>query len=123
MGFLSPHLAAETSSHQRPTFTTDAHAVIKQLGASRIPPIESLTITSSHTRCNVGRDVTRNAKKKYWSLNEFDPTRPTNNCKFRDPTGPDPTRGSTRPACNSGQFPLQGGPAKVRPTYIFDGNI
>ena len=42
--------------------------------------------------------MTGNAEKvqKNSSLIEFDPTRSTNICKFRDPT-----RGSTRPACNS----------------------
>ena len=41
------------------------------------------------------------------SFIELDPTRPTYICKFSDtarpdPTRPKPTRGSTRPACNSG---------------------
>ena len=39
---------------------------------------------------------------KFLSFIELDPTRPTHICKFSDQARPDPTRGSTRPACNSG---------------------
>ena len=51
---------------------------------------------------------------KFLSCIELDPTRNTHICKFSDPARvrptlsdparPDPTRGSTRPACNSSLF-------------------